>query len=233
MNYFCKKIDLYKKFFKRYGPLIVIMTFFSCIVLTSFYIILQPKITLPIYSPSMVSTELVEDEIQHVKKYHKISDFSMINQNGEIITQDFYDNTIYVADFFFTTCPSICPIMTENMFEIQEKILNKNIKLISFSVTPEIESVAQLKKYALEKGVNDLKWNLLTGNKKEIYELARKSYLVAKSNGDGGKYDMIHTENFVLVDKEKRIRGYYDGTNELEMDKLINDLEILEESYKN
>lgn len=133
MNYFCKKIKLYKKFFKRYGPLIVIMTFFSCVVLTSFYVILQPKITLPIYSPSMVSTELVEEEIQHVKKYHKISNFSMINQNGETITQDFYDNTIYVADFFFTTCPSICPIMTENMFEIQEKILNKNIKLISFS----------------------------------------------------------------------------------------------------
>jgi protein SCO1/2 len=148
------------------------MTFFSCVVLTSFYVILQPKITLPIYSPSMVSTELVEEEIQHVKKYHKISNFSMINQNGETITQDFYDNTIYVADFFFTTCPSICPIMTENMFEIQEKILNKNIKLISFSVTPEIDSVAQLKKYALEKGVNDLKWNLLTGNKQEIYELA-------------------------------------------------------------
>ena len=176
MNYFCKKIKLYKKFFKRYGPLIVIMTFFSCVVLTSFYVILQPKITLPIYSPSMVSTELVEEEIQHVKKYHKISNFSMINQNADKL--------------------------------IEQKVIT-------------------------EKGVNDLKWNLLTGNKQEIYELARKSYLVAKSNGDGGKYDMIHTENFVLIDKEKRIRGYYDGTNELEMDKLINDLEVLEESYKN
>jgi protein SCO1/2 len=122
--------------------------------------------------------------------------------------------------------------MTENMFRIQEQTTNKNILLLSFSVTPEIDSVAQLKKYALEKGVNDKRWNLLTGNKKDIYNLARKSYLVAKSDGDGGKYDMIHTENFVLVDKEKRIRGFYDGTSEEEMDKLLIDVEILKNSYK-
>ena len=223
---------MYKKFFKRYGPLIIIMTFFSCVVLTSFYVILQPEITLPIYSPNMVSTELVEQDIQHVKKYHKISNFSLTNQNGETITQDFYENKIYIADFFFTTCPTICPIMTENMFQIQEQTTNKNILLLSFSVTPEIDSFAQLKKYALEKGVNDKRWNLLTGNKKDIYNLARKSYLVAKSDGDGGKYDMIHTENFVLVDKEKRIRGFYDGTSEEEMDKLLIDVEILKNSYK-
>ena len=111
-------------------------------------------------------------------------------------------------------------------------IRDRNILLLSFSVTPEIDSVAQLKKYALEKGVNDKRWNLLTGNKKDIYNLARKSYLVAKSDGDGGKYDMIHTENFVLVDKEKRIRGFYDGTSEEEMDKLLIDVEILKNSYK-
>jgi protein SCO1/2 len=180
----------------------------------------------------MVSTELVEQDIQHVKKYHKISNFSLTNQNGETITQNFYENKIYIADFFFTTCPTICPIMTENMFRIQEQTTNKNILLLSFSVTPEIDSVAQLKKYALEKGVNDKRWNLLTGNKKDIYNLARKSYLVAKSDGDGGKYDMIHTENFVLVDKEKRIRGFYDGTSEEEMDKLLIDVEILKNSYK-
>ena len=100
-------------------------------------------------------------------------------------------------------------------------------------MTPEIDSTAQLKKYALEKGVNDNKWNLLTGDKKQIYDLARKSYLVAKNDGDGGKYDMIHTENFVLIDKEKRIRGFYDGTNNEEMDKLLKDVKILENSYKN
>ena len=209
------------------------MALFSGVVLTSFYFILQPKITLPIYSPNMVSSELVSQEIQHVKKYHKISDFSLTNQNGKKITQEFYENQIYIADFFFTTCPSICPIMTENMFQIQEKTMEDNVLLVSYSVTPEIDSVAQLKKYALEKGVNDNKWNLLTGDKKQIYDLARKSYLVAKNDGDGGKYDMIHTENFVLIDKEKRIRGFYDGTNKKEMDKLLIDVEILENSYKN
>jgi len=223
---------LYKKFFKRYSPLIIIMTSLSIIVLTSFYYILKPKVTLPIFSPNMVSSELVEDSIHHVKKYHKISNFSLTNQNGETVTEENYNNKIYVADFFFTTCPSICPIMTENMFYIQEKTINKDILLVSYSVTPEIDSVAQLKKYAIEKGVDDSKWNLLTGEKKDIYELARKSYLVAKNNGDGGKYDMIHTENFVLIDKEKRIRGFYDGTNKEEMDKLLNDIQILEKSYK-
>ena len=119
------------------------------------------------------------------------------------------------------------------MFEVQQKTLKQNVLLVSYSVTPEIDSIAQLKKYALENKVNDNKWNLLTGDKKQIYELARKSYLVAKNDGDGGKYDMIHTENFVLIDKEKRIRGYYDGTNKEDIDKLLSDVKILENSYKN
>ena len=226
-----KKFELIKKNLKRYAPLMIIMTILSVVVLSSFYYLLQPKITLPVYSPNMVSTELVDQSIQYVKKYHKISDFSLTNQNGETISEQFYDNKIYVADFFFTTCPTICPIMTENMFYIQEKTINEEILLASFSVTPEIDSVAQLKKYAIEKGVDDKKWNLLTGDKKEIYELARKSYLVAKDDGDGGKYDMIHTENFVLIDKERRIRGFYDGTNIEEMGKLLDDIKILQNSY--
>tara|TARA_B110000093_G_C12834720_1_gene352639 strand:+ start:58 stop:735 length:678 start_codon:yes stop_codon:yes gene_type:complete len=225
---------MYKKFFNRYGPLILIMTFFSIIVLTSFYFILQPKVILPIYSPNMVSQELVDEEIRFVKKYHKIADFSLINQNGENISEKNYQNKIYIADFFFTTCPTICPIMTDNMVYLQKKLLkNKNILLVSFSVTPEVDNVEVLKNYAIEKGVLDSKWNLLTGNKKMIYELARKSYLVAKNDGDGGKYDMIHTENFILIDKEKRIRGFYDGTNNEEMNKLLSDIQILEESYTN
>jgi len=203
-----------KKLLKRYAPIVLTMTVFSAFVVSSFYYVNKPIETLPIYSPSMVSKELVEENIQFIKKYHKIKNFYMKNQNGETITQEFYNDKIYVADFFFTTCPTICPIMTENMGYIQEKIKNdSDVLLLSFSVTPEIDSVEQLKKYALEKNVIDSKWNLVTGNKKDIYNLARTSYLVAKTNGDGGKYDMIHTENFVLVDKEKRIRGFYDGTN--------------------
>ena len=208
------------------------MIVFSAIVISSFYFMKKPVKSLPIYSPSMISKELVAEEIQFVKKYHKINDFSLFNQNGYKITEEDYNNKIYVADFFFTTCPTICPIMTENMGYLQNKLIdNPEILLVSFSVTPEIDSVQQLKKYALEKNVIDSKWNLLTGDKKEIYDLARKSYLVAKNDGDGGKYDMIHTENFVLVEKEKRIRGFYDGTNQSEMDKLLNDIRILENSY--
>jgi len=221
-----------KKLLKRYAPLVITMTVFSAFVVSSFYYVNKPIETLPIYSPSMVSKELVEENIQFIKKYHKIKDFSMKNQNGETITQEFYNDKIYFADFFFTTCPTICPIMTENMGYVQEKIKNdSDVLLLSFSVTPEIDSVKQLKKYALEKNVIDSKWNLVTGNKKDIYNLARTSYLVAKTNGDGGKYDMIHTENFVLVDKEKRIRGFYDGTNSKEMDQLLNDINILKNSY--
>ena len=221
-----------KKLLKRYAPIVLTMTVFSAFVVSSFYYVNKPIETLPIYSPSMVSKELVEENIQFIKKYHKIKNFSMKNQNGETITQEFYNDKIYVADFFFTTCPTICPIMTENMGYIQEKIKNdSDVLLLSFSVTPEIDSVEQLKKYALEKNVIDSKWNLVTGNKKDIYNLARTSYLVVKTNGDGGKYDMIHTENFVLVDKEKRIRGFYDGTNSKEMDQLLNDIKILKNSY--
>jgi protein SCO1/2 len=123
--------------------------------------------------------------------------------------------------------------MTKNMATIQEEILDDDeVLLLSHSVTPEIDSVAQLKKYALEKGVVDAKWNLVTGDKKQIYELARKSYLAVKDDGDGGPYDMIHTENFMLIDKEKRIRGTYDGTNPEEIETLLKDLAILKASYR-
>jgi len=208
------------------------MSLFSIIVITTFYFVLQPKVTLPIYSPSMVSEELVEEDIRYIKKYHKINDFSLTNQNGQLISQEFYQNKIYIADFFFTTCPDICPIMTENMGYLQNELKNQtDVLLVSFSVTPNVDSVDVLRSYADLKGVDDSKWNLFTGSKKDIYELARKSFLVAKNDGDGGKYDMIHTENFVLVDKESRIRGFYDGTNEEEMNKLLNDVNILKQSY--
>ena len=195
------------------------------------YNALQPKKRLPIYQPNMVNAELVDSTLQHVKKYHRIADFSLLNQNGDTITQENYRDKIYVADFFFTTCPTICPIMTANLVEVQAALVNDpEVLLLSHSVTPEIDSVAQLKKYAIEKGVNDAKWNLVTGDKKQIYELARKSYLTVQEDGDGGPFDMIHTENFILVDKQRRIRGFYDGTKEEEMDRLLSDIEILKNS---
>lgn len=196
------------------------------------YQALKPEEKLAIYEPSMVEPDLVDSSIQYIRKDHKIADFKLVNQNGDTITQDDYKDKIYVADFFFTTCVSICPIMTDNMVLIQEEIKNNpQVKLLSHSVTPLIDTVPQLKKYAQEKGVIDSKWNMVTGDKKQIYELARKSYLAVKTDGDGGQYDMIHTENFILVDKDKQIRGFYDGTNSDDIDKLLHDIKVLEKQY--
>jgi protein SCO1/2 len=198
------------------------------------YQALKPEKRLPIYQPSMVNPELVDSTLVYVKKYHSIADFKLINQNGDTITQADYADKIYIADFFFTTCPTICPVMTANMADIQQIIKgDEEVLLLSHSVTPEIDSVPQLKKYALEKGVIDAKWNLVTGDKKQIYELARKSYLAVLTDGDGGPYDMIHTENFILVDKERRIRGFYDGTSSEEVAQLLEDLKVLKSSYRN
>ncbi|WP_340157683.1 SCO family protein [uncultured Maribacter sp.] len=221
-----------RSFFAKFKIFGIVLLILSVIIIYLFYNALQPVKLLPVYSPAMVNSELVAEEIQHVRKYHTIADFSLTNQNGEIITQEDYKGKIYIADFFFTTCPTICPIMTKNMVDLQKALgKDSDVMLLSHSVTPEIDSVTQLKKYAIEKGVDDRNWNLVTGDKKQIYELARKSYLAVKTDGDGGPFDMIHTENFILVDKDKRIRGFYDGTKKEDMDKIMADIEILKNSY--
>ncbi|MFV9549622.1 SCO family protein [Algibacter sp. PT7-4] len=217
-------------FFKDYKIFAIVFGIISIIIIAIIYNTLNVYQPLPIYQPTMVSTELVDSTIQHKKKYHKIAPFSLTNQNGKTITQNNYKDKIYVADFFFTTCQTICPIMTTNMVKIQNETLNdKDVMLLSHSVTPEIDSVAQLKRYAIKKGVNDKKWNLVTGSKKDIYKLARKSYLAVKDLGDGGPFDMIHTENFMLIDKKRQIRGFYDGTNLEDIDRLLEDIKILKE----
>jgi len=224
---------LIKIFFKKYSKFLSIIGVISIITLIMFYKILTPKEFLPIYQPAEVNFKLVDSSLQHIKKFHKISNFNLVNQNGNNISQEFYHNKIYVADFFFTTCPSICPIMTNNMLKVQEKIKNDpNILIVSFSVDPKTDSVAQLKRYAKEKGVDDLKWNLLTGDKRQIYDLARKSFFVAEIDKDSDSNDIIHTENFVLVDPDKRIRGFYDGTNLDEIKNLISDLSLLKGEYQ-
>ena len=200
---------------------------FSTVAISLFYTILKPVETLPIYQPAEVNEKLVDSSVIHVSKYHKISDFELINQNGQKITQEFYSNKIYVADFFFTTCQDICPIMTKNMYRLQEELKNDNdILFLSHTVIPEVDTVQQLKKYSIENKVNDSKWNLVTGDKKQIYDLARKSYLAVEDT-EYGEFDMIHTENFMLIDKKRQIRGFYDGTDDLEIDRLLSDIEIL------
>ncbi|MFI8380107.1 SCO family protein [Leeuwenhoekiella sp. NPDC079379] len=216
------------QFFAKYKKFAIVMVILSAVILYIFYTLLKPEPSLPIYQPTMVDNTLVDSTVQFVKKYHKIADFKLVNQNGDTITQKDYPG-IYVADFFFTTCQTICPIMTDHMLQIQEKLKdNPKVKLLSHTVIPATDTVAQLKRYAIEKGVNDAKWNLVTGPKKEIYELARKSYLAVKTAGNGDKYDMIHTENFMLIDSEKRIRGFYDGTDPEAIEQLLEDIAILQ-----
>jgi protein SCO1/2 len=192
------------------------------------YLLIEKKTELPIFNPTDFNPELVDATIQGVNKNHTVSDFELINQNGKIITQSDYNDKIYVTDFFFTRCPSICPIMSNNMEKLQDIFLKENeVMFLSMSVTPELDSVPVLKKYAEKNGVVDTKWNITTGDKKHIYNLARKSYFAAVDQGDGGLQDFIHTPNFILIDQEKRIRGVYDGTKEEEINRIAQDIKQL------
>ncbi len=209
------------------------MLVFSIVCIALFMNVLTPEKRLPIMNPADVNPELVDSTMQHVSKYHTIADFSFTNQNGKTITQKDYEGKIYVADFFFTTCQTICPVMTTNMVEVQKAIINNpKVMLLSHSVLPDIDSVPVLKKYAIEKGVIDSKWNLVTGDKKDIYGIARKSYLAVKTGKPEELYDMVHTENFILVDTKRRVRGFYDGTKTEDIKRLIEDINWLSENEK-
>ena len=213
---------------KKYRFLIGFFVVLAIVFLSIAIQLLTPAKSLPIYNPSMVNPEMVDSTVQHVAKYHTIADFSFVNQNGKTITQKDYEGKIYVADFFFTTCPSICPIMKDNMVILQNAIKDMDdVKLLSHTVMPHIDSVPVLKAYAVEKGVMDDKWNLVTGDVKDIFFIARKSYLAVKTETEGEMYDMVHTENFVLVDQKRRVRGFYDGTNLEEINRLIEDIKFL------
>ena len=217
----------FKIFNKRFTTILIIAIIFMIAVFLG-YELLTPKERLPVYNPSDVNPRLVDFSIQHVKNNHKIADFELLNQNGDTITTETYKDKIYVADFFFTRCATICPIMTTNMAVLQDHfITDDEVLFLSHSVTPIMDSIPILKQYALDKGVIDGKWHITTGNKKHIYELARKSYFAVLEEGDGGAQDFIHTEQFVLVDAKRQIRGFYDGTDKKEIDRIIKDIEIL------
>ncbi|MDC6363160.1 MULTISPECIES: SCO family protein [Flavobacteriaceae] len=199
-------------------------------ILAVVYGIFKNNPELPVLGPKDFNAELVDVSFQNNMAPHRVANFELINQNGEIITQEDYGDKIYVTDFFFTRCPSICPIMTNHMEQLQEVFRDTpDVMFLSISVTPEMDSVPILKEYALRNGVLDSKWNITTGNKEHIYNLARKSYFAAVDYGDGGLQDFIHTPNFVLVDKKKQIRGVYDGTNNDEIHKLIDAIKTLTE----
>lgn len=166
--------------------------------------------------------------------YHTIPSFSFTNQDGKTVTEKDVAGSVYVTDFFFTTCHSICPIMSTQMERVAGKFKGNNeVKFLSHTVDPEIDTVEQLKAYAIKHNADSNQWMFLTGSKKDLYGIARTGYLLNADEGDGGPDDFIHTQNFALIDKSKRIRGFYDGTDSLQMNQLIKDIDLLlaEEHY--
>jgi len=209
---------------------------FGVIIAIGFFTV-YPQINknrrLKIYNPSDVNPKLVDESFQLKESQHRVSEFELYSQEGDTISLKDLDGKIYVADFFFTTCANICPKMTTQMKGLHDFYLyDEDVMFVSHTVYPEIDSVSVLKSYAEKYEVSSEKWLMLTGAKEQIYSLARKSYFAVLTEGDGGERDFIHTENFVLIDKEQRIRGYYDGTLNNDMTRLKSDIEILRLEYR-
>lgn len=165
--------------------------------------------------------------------YHSIPPFSFINQDGKTITNNNFDNKVYVANFFFSTCKSICPDMSSQLIRIQERFLhNEDVLILSHTVDPETDSVEVLKNYAQHYGAISDKWHFVTGNKKELYDIAKNGYLVNALEAENDEEGFIHSELFILIDKEKHIRAIYDGTSTAEVNKLIDDINVLRAAYE-
>jgi protein SCO1 len=194
-----------------------------------------PKETLPVVNPVDLKEEMVDPSLLRVGMGHTIGSFSFLNQNGVLISQKDVSGKVFVAEYFFTTCGTICPKMNLQLQRVQKAYQgNEKFKILSFTVDPMTDSVAQMKRYATAHRANPDQWFFLTGSKSKLYELARKSFFVLKpqegQNLGGVESDFIHTNNFVLVDQKMRIRGYYDGTSVREVTKLIEDVQrLLEE----
>ncbi|MBX2972627.1 MAG: SCO family protein [Flavobacteriales bacterium] len=189
------------------------------------YFLLKPSDTLPVYHPNQLDQRLVDPSLKGAKGEHHIRDFHLIDQFGGGFALSDVGDRIIVADFFFTTCATICPKMTVQMERVQEAYKEEDrLILLSHSVTPEMDSVPVLAAYAELHRADPRRWRFLTGDRKQIYALARTSYFAAMDEGDGGPDDFVHTENFVLVDPQRRIRGFYDGTNAKDVDRLIGDI---------
>lgn len=164
--------------------------------------------------------------------FHSVAPFSFTNQYGETISDKDLEGKIYVADYFFTTCQSICPKMSTLMLDVQTTFEgSEEVVLLSHTVNPEEDSIPVLLEYSGQVHAKKGKWHFLTGNKKELYDLARHSYFLTTMEGDGGPDDFIHSEKFILVDKEKNIRGIYDGTSKAEVNKLIDEIKVLQAEY--
>jgi len=195
---------------------------------TAGYFIIRPGAELPVYHPAQLDPRLVDPSVRGTSGEHHILDFALVDQSGDTMRLPDVGDRIIVADFFFTTCATICPKMTVQMARVQEAYRDEDrLMLLSHSVTPEIDSVPVLAAYAQLHGADPRRWRLLTGDRKQIYHLARRSYFAALDEGDGGPDDFVHTENFVLVDPQRRIRGFYDGTQPSDVDRLLGDIRKL------
>lgn len=195
---------------------------------------LSIRTCLPYYGPKKPYTRTYKDKNITDTLYHSIPSFSLINHLGDTVTQAHLDGKVTIADFFFTTCKSICIPMTDNMLVLQDHFHKDkaHLQLMSFTVDPETDTIGQLFKYAQQKGVNSLQWLLITGDKVSLYKLARLGFLIsAEQVGDGGPEDFIHDNHLVLIDRERHIRGYYDGTSKEATTQLIKDAEKLLVSY--
>jgi len=187
-----------------------------------------PKLLLPVYGEKQVSKEIKTDTL-----YHTIGDFKLINQYGDTVTRETVKNKIYIANFFFATCKSICPEMSTNLTDVQKAFANDDsVLILSHSVNPLHDTVEVLVNYARTYGAEKNKWHFLTGSKKEIYALAKDSYIVNALEDDGSPEGFLHSELFLLIDTQGRMRGMYDGTNKAEVQKLIEDIRTLKKEKK-
>ena len=181
----------------------------------------KPALLLPVFGPKKVVA-------QNDTLYHTIADFALTNQYKETITQRNTEGKIYIANFFFATCQSICPVMTTQLTRVQNEFQNdKDILILSHTVNPMHDTAEVLLEFAAKYGAQKDKWFFLTGSKKAIYDLAKNSYLVNAVEDDGTAEGFIHSETFLLIDKQKRVRGIYDGTDSLQVDKLMGDIKLL------
>ena len=187
--------------------------------------------TLPYFNDSDFTPIWLDNDLVNIDTLHTVLDFSLTNQNGELINQDLFKGKIYVANFFFTSCPGICPKLTNHFKKLQDEFVDdENFLLLSHSVMPSTDSVEVLEKYAENNEVNPSKWHLVTGPESEIKKLARFSYFSDdqfKKSGDENGF--VHTENFVLIDKKGHIRGVYSGTLEFDVNRMIKHIKILQQ----
>ncbi len=205
---------------------------FIVVIPIGYYFIKPSEKALPIINPVDVNDSVVASDLLNVGQGHRIGSFSFYNQDSVLVASKDFEGKVWVAEYFFTTCGSICPLMNEQMKRVQNKFKgDKELVILSFTVTPEIDTVAQMKRHADYLGAKLPQWQLLTGKKEDLYRLARRSFFLLKpaeaANMSDAGNDFIHTNNFVLVDQERRIRGYYDGTNPKEVDQLMKDIERL------